>query len=162
MKKILALLLCVLMVACFVACKKNNNTQQAQIANPMHEYKSLDEINKATGATLQKPANMKVESESFYVIEGSNPVAEYRFECDGSKYCFRFGKVDASQDISGYYYNGPLFGESDTGICFKNPEEGMYAVRWFVKDGQYCLTAQGNITNNDFTKLVYSIINTEK
>lgn len=175
MKHLIKLIVCVFMLLSLTACNKGTNNENNNVVdpgnnqrgedvgnigmpNPVKGYESLQDVNSMTGGNLVKPDIAGIEDTSFDVIDGEYQVGEYNFEADGNKYCFRFASVDLSQDISGLYYDGPLFSEDDYGVCFKNPKDGLRAVRWLAKEGQYCLSVEGNISQDDFVDLAYDLI----
>lgn len=164
MKKLFKLLLCALLLMSLIACNKKEDVKQENeqgisgLANPVHEYGSLEEINSVVGSNLVKPTIIELEDESYSVIDGDYPVAEYRFSNNGNKYCLRFSNVDETQDISGYYFDGPLFSETDVATTFANPKDGIKAVRWFADIGQYCLTVEGDIEFSEFSEIGYNLI----
>lgn len=161
MKKLVALLLCLVLVLSLCACGKsepaaeddpepevtdNADAQEEGMVgmqNPMTEYTSLDDVNKAVGGNLCGPAAMGVSDEAFFVIDGgSYKLGEYRFKMNGCEYCLRCAKTP--EDISGVYLSGgegTAFGEAaeDDGIQINSDDEYKCA-RWFAEDMQYILT----------------------
>lgn len=162
MKKITALLVCFVLVFALCACGKSEPAAEDEpevgMQNPMTEYTSLDDVNKAVGGNLCGPAAMGVSDEAFFVINaGSYKLGEYRFKMNGCEYCLRCAKTP--EDISGIYLSGgegTAFSETgdadaDDAIQF-NSDDTYKCARWFVGDMQYVLSANdgGEIEQDTF------------
>ncbi len=155
MKKILAVLLAVLMLAAlFSACgekkaktetpaETKGEEQKTEIPNPVTEYASLEEINQLLGGKLRHPAVMGVTDEKFSVVEaGDYQIAQYEYSVNGIPYTFRFSP-NFEADISGIYEKGEqLF--ADRASDEIKEFEGGKAARFVTADGQYVLTAKDN------------------
>lgn len=149
MKRIIKSLLCICMLIGLAACNDN-------MSNPIEEQKTLEDINNATGGNLVKPDFMEVTNESYNLIDGDYPLAEYNFESNGCKYCFRFSKAPLSIDISGIYFRDePLYNEENCSLVFSSPSEGTMVSRWPGSDGQYVLICEGDFEQSDFMNNVY-------
>lgn len=201
MKKIVALLVCFVLVFSLCACgkeetktqdnskptmsdnldakdkdnkKSDEDKENVGMANPMTEYKSLDEVNKIIGGNLCSPGVMGVSDEAFFVIDcGSYKMGEYQFKINGYEYSLRCAKV--AEDISGVYIDGETaFAGASTEVKGEEIAEGIivYApeapapddtnistedsgiqsngnheykcARWFDGDMQYVLTVHDN------------------
>lgn len=146
MKKILAVLLCLSFISLiFSACGKADtpdNGSSANMVNPVEEYSSLDEINKAAGTKLVSPDDGSLSAESFSVI--SNSISQYKFTLGGCEYCFR-ASAESDDDISGIYLdNGKTAfeGQSESGAVAASGE--FKAFRFFVDGIQYVLSVNDN------------------
>ena len=114
MKKVaILLLLSILLTGCA------QPEPSAQLANPMQEKTSLEEINAAAGTNIQRPLAFEISDEKYFVISTDIPVADYRFSIGENEYTFRASKT--TEDISGVY--------GDTGSL----------THWFIDDVQYSL-----------------------
>ena len=80
-----------------VGCSKKEPAAEQQIANPVTEQQSLDEVNKAAGTHLVRAEG--AADEKFSTISGDPVVGQYIFTLDGQEYTFRAAKT--TQDISG-------------------------------------------------------------
>lgn len=114
MIKYISILICFVML--FTGCSKQPNVQ---LANPMQEKNSLDEINDAADTDIQKPQAFIVKDEKFFVINTADPVADYRFSIGENNYTLRASK--SADDISGVY--------GDTGSI----------THWYKEGVQYSL-----------------------
>ena len=160
MKKLVAILLCLMMVLSLAACGKeaaaptedngeatgNEPTADVGMANPWVDYGSLEEINDAVGCNLCKPAAMGVSEEHFAVGDmGEYKMAQYNFSICGYAYTFRCAPV--TEDISGLAYEEvekafaePGSGEVETVVV----PDTLKAARWMTIDGQYVLSVADN------------------
>lgn len=149
--------------------------EDAGMANPCTEYKSLDKINSVVGGNLVSPGVMGVTDNAYAVIDcGNYKIAEYQFTVAGYDYTFRCAK--ANEDISGVYMNGgtafegkageqheigdnviiygantPAGETNSNGMQFNSDNEYKCA-RWFVDDLQYVLTVndKGEMEHDTF------------
>ena len=112
-KAVIILLTCLLLTGC---AKSEPSTQ---LANPMQEKSSLEEINAAAGTDIQRPLAFELSNEQYFLINTDIPVADYRFSIGGNNYTFRASK--SVEDISGVH--------GDIGSL----------THWFIDDVQYCL-----------------------
>lgn len=139
MRKIMTILAVLMLLAGCGQGKDVEDDGGNGMKNPLVPYDTLEDINKKVGGNLVKPGVMGVDNELFYVI--SDKVAEYRFEINGNKCCFRYAKVK-DEDISGFYIGGK------TAFPSEDVEENIeYAIdgdtrlaRWFDAKGQYVFT----------------------
>ena len=141
---LLAVFLCLFALA---GCTKQPNTGnegeggKTGLANPMVEYESLSEINKAAGTALAK-ADGTVTDEAYFVI--GETLADYRFTADGVDYTYRGSK--RKDDISGLWVDGKtVFANEEPGadpVIFAG--DGFVTMRWFADSVQYVLTARGD------------------
>lgn len=132
------------------------STGGSQIANPMTEYASLEEINKITGGKLAAPGGKDVLDEKYWIIDaGDYKIAQYDFTIDGIPYCYRFAK-GVVVDISGIYESeGTLFEDNDDFDEQFKSYEGGKAGRYFTDGGQYVLIAEdeGKLDFVDFQNM---------
>ncbi len=106
------LICCVLLCGCA-------QPEPTQIANPMQEKTSLEEINAAAGTDIQRPLAFELSDEKYFVINTDTPVADYHFSIGENDYTFRASKT--MEDISGVY--------GDIGVL----------THWYIDDIQYSL-----------------------
>lgn len=137
-------------------------TAASQIANPMTEYASLEEINEIAGGKLAAPADKEVTDEKFWIIDaGDYKIAQYDFTIDKIPYCYRFAD-GVVVDISGVYEGeGTLFEDNDHfDEQFKNYDGGK-AGRYFTDGGQYVLIAEdeGKLDFVDFQNMGIELFN---
>ena len=115
MKKLIAVLLVSLAVACtLTACQNNgavtpaqtadqtvsdNAEQQSSIANPLVES-TADEVAQKLGFALAVPEG--AENVQYFILSGDTE--ELRFTLDGLDYTARLKATDGFEDISGMYY----------------------------------------------------------
>ena len=155
MKKLFAILLCVLMVLSLAACGKeevdtnpfaNDGTVDGSgIANPWVEYNSLEEINEEVGCYLCTAGFMGRTDEHFAVCDmGEYKMAEYQFTLGGDRICFRCAPV--TTDISGV--NDETVQKAFAEPCGDTIEtvitDTMKLARWLTLDGQYLLMIADN------------------
>lgn len=155
MKNILKVLfVCVLSVTLFACNNQPNNeieaedvqqgqTQEEQdqeelvgtttLANPMVEYESLEDINKAVGVEIASPGIMGKENEQFLVI--SKEIAQYSFDLNGYSWTIR-GACITEHDISGIYHEHNNFVANQDGVLYTNE---FYLDRFFDDDKQYTI-----------------------
>ena len=159
MKKLLAILLCLVMVLSLVACGKEpavepeeqgSDAEEVIVGpggeNPWVEYESLEEINNEVGCNLCKPAAMGVSEEHFTVGNmGEYKMAQYNFSVGGYAYTFRC--APDTKDISGLWYDEvqkafaePCGAEVETVTV----PETLKVARWMTIDGQYVLSVLDN------------------
>lgn len=119
MKVISVMLLC-----CVLLCGCASPEPTTQLANPMQEKNSLDEINAAAGTDIQRPLGFELSNEKYFVINTDTPVADYRFSIGENDYTFRAAKT--TEDISGVY--------GDIGTL----------THWFIDDVQYSLFSESD------------------
>ena len=151
MKKMMAGLLCLLLLCTLSACGK----KETGLANPMTEYASLEELNAAAGTNLKQPQVMGVSEEGFFTIDGGDyVVAQYNFTVAGVAYTLRCAPT--SHDISGYYINGePAYEEGFAdGIEYVDAEDAKLA-RWATLEGQFVLAGVG--AGENFTDIAEEI-----
>lgn len=160
MKKILIALIavgmCLTLAACASTTKEVKENTNANLPNPMVEFKSLEEINDKIGCGLVKPPVMGVSEEKFFVI--SDTLADYHFTLNGYDYNFRASK-DLSNDISGVHVTGGTMfkGEADgTEYYSESPYKGF---RFVVDNTQYTLVVQdgGELDNETFVNITNEI-----
>ena len=114
--------------------------EEVQIANPLAECASLEELNEQTGAKFYRPGNAEPE-EQYFIIGGET--ADYRFTVDGVSYIWRFAK-QTEMDISGVYTEGGTAFATQldkTELTFA--EGDVLAARWCNAEGQYTVSADG-------------------
>lgn len=119
MRIVAAILLC-----CFLLCGCAQPEPSAQLANPMQEKSSLDEINAAAGTDIQRPLAFELSDEQYFLINTEIPVADYRFCIGDNNYTLRASK--SVEDISGVY--------GDIGSL----------THWFIDDVQYSLFCENS------------------
>ncbi|MBR4019579.1 MAG: hypothetical protein IKK12_08525, partial [Clostridia bacterium] len=114
MRIVAAILLC-----CFLLCGCAQPEPSAQLANPIQEKTTLEEINAAAGTDIQRPLTFELSNEQYFLINTDIPVADYRFSIGGNNYIFRASK--SVEDISGVY--------GDIGSL----------THWYIDEVQYSL-----------------------
>ena len=119
MRIVAAILLC-----CFLLCGCAQPEPSTQLANPMQEKTTLEEINAAAGTDIQRPLAFELSNEQYFLINTEIPVADYRFSIGGNNYTFRASK--SVEDISGVY--------GDVGSL----------THWFIDDVQYSLFCENS------------------
>ena len=122
-----------------VGCSKKEPAAEQQIANPVTEQQSLDEVNKAAGTHLVRAEG--AADEKFSTISGDPVVGQYIFTLDGQEYTFRAAKT--TQDISGVWVEGKTLGDradsmTDSG-SFVMAGEDFHWARWYDGEVQYSL-----------------------
>ena len=158
MKKLFAILLCLLMVLSLAACgaeevapeepnpfENGGTVDGIGIANPWVEYDSLEEINAEVGCYLCEPGVMGKSNEHFAVCDmGEYKIAEYQFTLGGNRICFRCAPV--TTDISGVYDEAvqKAFAEPCDGTIDTVTTDTMKLARWATLDGQYVLMVADN------------------
>ncbi|MBR2156430.1 MAG: hypothetical protein IJ941_05825 [Clostridia bacterium] len=119
MRIVAAILLC-----CFLLCGCAQPEPSAQLANPMQEKTTLEEINAAAGTDIQRPLAFELSNEQYFLINTDIPVADYRFCIGDNNYTFRASK--SVEDISGVY--------GDVGSL----------THWYIDDVQYSLFCENS------------------
>jgi len=117
-KAVIILFTCLLLTGCA------QPEPSTQLANPMQEKSSLEEINAAAGTAIQRPLAFELSNEQYFLINTESPVADYRFSIGGNNYTFRASK--SVEDISGVY--------GDVGSL----------THWFIDDVQYSLFCENS------------------
>lgn len=163
MKKLIALILCLIMAFSLCACsgetnppsddttqntdttkpEENPETSDAPsgIVNPVSERTSLKELNEELGGKLVSPAAMGVSDEAYTITDCKEyKIAEYSFKLNGYDYSLRFSPV-MDKDISGLYIkNGTAFENAAAEAIQKCTTDEFKAARWLTIDGQYVLS----------------------
>ena len=122
-----------------------------QIANPITQRGSLDEVNEAIGSAMKRPADLELTNEAWSTIddEEKNHIGQYTFTYNGGNYTLRAAKDTG--DISGVWENGTTLGNGREGdVTAITTESGGIWSRWFDGDMQYSLYAEG-ATMDDYT-----------
>jgi len=117
-KAVIILFTCLLLTGCA------QPEPSTQLANPMQEKTTLEEINAAAGTDIQRPLAFELSNEQYFLINTEIPVADYRFSIGGNNYTFRASK--SVEDISGVY--------GDVGSL----------THWFIDDVQYSLFCENS------------------
>ena len=115
-----------------------------QIANPITQRGSLDEVNEVIGSAMKRPADLELTDEAWTTIdnEEKNPIGQYTFTYNGGTYTLRAAKDTG--DISGVWENGTTLGNGREGdVTAITTENGGIWSRWFDGDMQYSLYAEG-------------------
>lgn len=122
------------------------------VPNPMTEVASLEELNETPHIRLSCPEEFTPSDENFAVIDcGDYDIYQYKFTADGINYTYRCASV--SDDISGVYgEEGTIFENAEPDALYMDDAE-YKAGRWFTLDGQYCLIADGNMSNEYFEEI---------
>ncbi|MBR5258783.1 MAG: hypothetical protein IKV51_07540 [Clostridia bacterium] len=130
MKKLTVMILALAMLAAFA---------QTNMANPVTEYASLDEINSIAGTNLVHPAVMGVSEETFSTITvPEGVISQYGFTVAGFGYTFRGARM--SGDISGVYVNGrEVYPGEASYECDFFYGDGFMLSRWKNDSAQYTL-----------------------
>lgn len=153
MKKLVALWLAAAMAFCLCACGNApaEPEEEAGVKNPITEYASLSEINEVVGSKLEHPGVMGVTEETYAVIDaGDYKIAQYCFSLNGVSYTYRACPV-LDNDISGAYTGEDTIfdGGYSEEITYADWENMLFS-RWCTSDGQYVLSATGDITPETF------------
>ena len=122
-----------------------------QIANPITQRASLDEVNEVIGSAMKRPADLELTNEAWSTIddEEKNHIGQYTFTYNGGNYTLRAAKDTG--DISGVWENGTTLGNGREGdVTAITTESGGIWSRWFDGDMQYSLYAEG-ATMDDYT-----------
>ena len=122
-----------------------------QIANPITQRASLDEVNEVIGSAMKRPADLELTNEAWSTIddEEKNHIGQYTFTYNGGSYTLRAAKDTG--DISGVWENGTTLGNGREGdVTAITTESGGIWSRWFDGDMQYSLYAEG-ATMDDYT-----------
>lgn len=122
-----------------------------QIANPITQRGSLDEVNEVIGSAMKRPADLELTNEAWSTIDGDGEdhVGQYTFTYNGGSYTLRAAKDTG--DISGVWENGTTLGNGREGdVTAITTESGGIWSRWFDGDMQYSLYAEG-ATMDDYT-----------
>lgn len=162
MKKILILLLTCLMIISLSACSNKNETNNqeanANLANPVKELSSLDELSKEIEMALYKYEGSDISDEHYRLIDGEYKIGEYEVRVGDLTYVVRVSKAPCSIDISGIYFDGNQLYSAylkDEGTVYIENDDYV-SVRWFNLDGQYVIFVETDSidynTFNDFTK----------
>ena len=143
MKKSVSFLLTLILAFSLCACAAAPAGEDAQVANPLTEFESLDALNEATGSRLAAWTGDDVKDEVYLSVNcGDYVISEYRFTVGGVRYSLRSAPV--TEDISGRYVDGSVAfpGEPKDGIEYADGGEGVKLARWFNVDGQYVFSAE--------------------
>lgn len=162
MKKIIAMVFITAVIAAFCGCSRETDSAafveeaptaenigaktepagsgSAGVPNPIVEYSSLEEINKAAGVNLMKPAVMGVSKERFSVIDGK--IAQYVCDINGREWTFR-GACVTDEDISGIF--------DERNVFVPREDYGVYANefcldRFFDGDRQYTIVVKDPVS----------------
>lgn len=135
----------------------SQETQEEQIANPVHEVSQAEQYSSA-GVSLAVPA--EATDVTYSVIDLTNddhPLAQADFTLDGQEYCFRaqvadqMDMSDASEavDISGLYYEWDSTASCQIGKCDATiylSDEGAGYIAWI--DSEKGLIFNVSMTQN--------------
>lgn len=161
MKKIIALLLAMMMIFTASSCSKNKEEGEPDkidgMPNPNKEITSLEDLSDAINMALYRYEGAYISEETYNLIDGEYPIAEYRFKLSEKEVNVRASKAPCSIDISGVYVEGDtLFAqylEEETSGYIEN--DSYIAHRWFTLDGQYVVSCKASdFTFTDFTEIV--------
>jgi len=125
------------------------------LANPYQDVASLEELNEAVGSHMYSPGVMGVSDESYTLIKGDNPTAQYKFSVAGHEYTFRASKE--TEDISGCYVDGKTVfsGITDRETIHYGKSEGSKLAQWFVEGVQYVLNVKDEDDSFDMESFGY-------
>ena len=147
MKKLLAVMLSLVMLAALGGCAKKLPKPEkpdiqgvnAELMNPITELTNIDEVNAAADAAI--PRVPGAQDESFCIIAGETMLGQYKFTLNGAEYTVRAGKTD--KDITGVYTDGGTLTDGVGAVESVEPtafSEGIWA-RWFNGETQYTLVS---------------------
>ena len=162
MKKIIAMVLIAAVIAAFCGCGKETESAAsveaattaagsaaktgtaesapAGVPDPVVEYGSLEEINKAAGVNLMRPAVMGVSEERFSVIDGK--IARYVCDINGREWTFS-GACVTDEDISGIFDERIVFVPGEDYGIYANE---FYLDRFFDGDRQYTIVVKDPVS----------------
>lgn len=145
MKKYTACLLIVLLVLSIMpgyAAMADSYQDKAGIPNPMEEVASVEDINNRVGCNIKSTYDVyyNVSNESFCIINGEYPIAQYKFDLDVIPVCIRAAVT--AEDISGIFMKDgkhPVdFLTAEAPYEVIDTGYGMYS-RWFIGGMQYSI-----------------------
>ncbi len=136
MKKIICIAVCCLLF-CAAACAKpvpasEQPENTAELVNPMKEFATAEEMNKAIDVYLLPPKG--AEETVFSTI--ADYLADIRFVLDGKNYCLR-AAAGNDQDISGVY---ETFEQDAIGLCVDGTAYSACFDMKFIVDGGALVT----------------------
>ena len=138
----------------FANPSETENGEDVQIANPITDYASLDEMNAAAGTDIKAAKADGVTSEAYSVIAGEEyDIADYRFTYNGTEYTIRAAVTTDS--ISGYYTaNGTLEDECDYDEMIE--QDGIWFVKWMNGNEQFILMGE-SASQSDFESVYEAV-----
>lgn len=157
MKRMLILLLCVVAALSLSACgtAKEENTQ---LANPVVEYETLSDAEKAVGFTFTAPESFDDYSDrSVQVIGGKIAQITFRNEHD-QRLVLR--KAAGDEDISGDYNAYPQISEvdwEDRSATLKGEGDRFRVALWTAGDYTFSVTSDEPLSAGDMTALIAQI-----
>lgn len=163
MKKIIAIVLCMVMALSMTACTAKPAEEDdggfAGMPNPWTQYNSLEELNEAFGTNIVHPPVMGVTDEVFQGLAGEYGIAEYKFQVNGTPYTIRSSA--AFEDISGVYVG------DGTAFQDKDPDDNLVVLddmklyRWMDVNGTSVIMVEdgGSMTEEDFVSVCEEIRN---
>lgn len=162
MKKIIAMVFIAAVIAAFCGCSRETDSAAsveaattsesigaetgsagsvpAGVPNPIVEYSSLEEINKAACVNLMKPAVTGVSKERFSVIDGK--IAQYVCDINGREWTFR-GACVTDEDISGIFDERNVFVPREDYGVYANE---FYLDRFFDGGRQYTIIVKDPVS----------------
>ena len=172
MKKLVAILLCLMMVLSLAACGKeaaaptedngeatgNEPTADVGMANPWVELESVEALSMAAGIEMRLPGVMGITDVHARLLETEDAkLAELQFSVNGMKYVLRASAERLNEDISGVYLDG-----GETAFAARQDKDDaivitadMKLARWYNVNGQYVLMIHddGQMDEETFTAI---------
>lgn len=162
MKKIIALVLCIVLTLSFAACtagnkdNKKSNAQtgsKAQIAKSLTSFDTIDDAAKAAGFEVTAPD--EISGKKLTLIQGIKNASETGYNTisltyGDSKITLRKGK--GADDVSGDYNDYADIGISDVGgksITQYGIDLKVYKAIWTDGDFSYSITAENGLSSEE-------------
>lgn len=159
MKRMLVLLLCAAALS-LSACGKSGGekSENVQIANPVAEYETLAEAEKAVGFTFTAPESFDDYSDrSVQVIGGKIVQITFRNEHDQR---LTVRKAAGDEDVSGDYTAYPQIGGVDWehgSVTLKGEGDLFRVALWTMGDYTYSITSDAPLSKDDVIFLIAQV-----
>lgn len=157
MKRMLLLLLCAAAALSLTACGKSGGekSEEAQIANPIVEYETLAEAEKAVGFTMTAPETFNRFADRTVQVIGGKLLQLTYLNDHGQRLILR--KAVGDEDISGDYNQYPqnsMMEWDNGGATFKG-EDDMFSVAAWTADGfAFSMTTDEPMSEGDVLSLI--------
>ena len=139
--------------------KENNGAEgeTTQIPNPIVEYKTLEEAQKAVGFDFKAPEEVTgFENKNISVI--SNELIQIIYSNDNNEVCVR--KAKGSDDISGdynAYKNLKTEKINDCDVTLRGENDKIGSAVWTKGDYAYSVSISYGVSESEIMKVVESV-----
>lgn len=167
MKKIIALVLCTILALTFTACtagdksdKKNDDAQtgsNAQIANPITDFGSVDEATKAAGFDITAPD--EIDGKKLTLVQGIKNADETGYDIISLSYGdgeIMLRKGRGADDVSGDYNEYADIAVDNIGgksVTMRGIENNVYKATWTDGDFSYSVVADNGLSHEDISAI---------